>query len=158
MPAKKKTKRTTKKKTPRKKKAVKKIAKKTVEDILNEGKDKEPAPIVTMEPTENDFQDPEGEPEAEDYNPYKPGWAQKYQEETQPVVKTTQPSTPATPVVKKEQTLDAVKVLENIIDAAEFMIKRLKPRSYQKVETPDLIKQRISLAKKLLNKLENEKE
>jgi hypothetical protein len=74
MPARK-NKKQPKKKTPRKKRAIKKAAPKTADDILNEESIAKP---VSIEPNENDFKDPEGEPEAEDYNPYKPGWAKKY--------------------------------------------------------------------------------
>jgi hypothetical protein len=157
MPAKK-NKRQSAKKTPRKKRATKKVAKKTAEDILNENKNQEPAPVVTMEPTENDFKDSEGEPEAEDYSPYKPGWAKKYQTEHEVIITENVPTPKAPVIAVKEKPIDPIRILKDIIDAAEFMIKRLKPRSYQKVETPDLIKQRISQTKKLLKKLEDEKE
>ena len=154
MPARK-NKKQPKKKTPRKKRATKKAAPKTADDILNE----EPiAKPVSIEPNENDFKDPEGEPEAEDYSPYKPGWAKKYATEKE-VITTENVTKPKTPiVVVAEKHIEPIKIIKDIIDAAEFMLKRLKPRSFQKVETPEIIKQRISQTKKLLKKMEDEKE
>jgi hypothetical protein len=154
MPARK-NKKQPKKKTPRKKRAIKKAAPKTADDILNEESIAKP---VSIEPNENDFKDPEGEPEAEDYSPYKPGWAKQYGNKNE-VITTANVNEPETPVVVvKEKPIEPIKIIKDIIDAAEFMLKRLKPRSYQKVETPDLIKQRISQTKKLLKKMEDEKE